>query len=199
MDLIDEQITKLDKQLAQVEGQLRAATVANDRRVGLLALRKKQDILKRLESCNNQRIILGQNEAGIQQMIITSQVMSTIKDSTQALRSLAPEGQIDAFSDIMADFQDTMQGAEELNMMFADAAGTYVDSADVDAEWNALVEQQTAAELPTVPSGMTASPVGAVSAPAAPMALPAVAQDPTPAQPDEEDALAALMGEFPPM
>ncbi|KAJ3216961.1 ESCRT-III subunit protein snf7 [Dinochytrium kinnereticum] len=181
-----EMLEKREKYLnKQIDDQLKVAKVnaSRNKRVALMALKKKKALENQIEKIMGSRMTLEQQKMAIENANVNLEVMNALKAGATAMKTIHGELDINKVDATMDDIREQMDLANELSDAISQPvySGMEFDEDELNEELELLEQEELDAKL--LDTGLT-------SAPAVPsQAVPAVALPPRPVkQIDDEDA-----------
>ncbi|KAJ4462738.1 putative charged multivesicular body protein 4b [Paratrimastix pyriformis] len=174
----------LEKKAALEQDNARKLIAQKNRRGALMALKRKKIYEVQIEKLNNSCLTLEHQRFALENASLNNETLRAIKGGADAMKSINQGMTIEKVDETMEDVQEQMQIGSEI----ADAIsqplgiGAELDEDELNAELDALGEEDLQAQL-AVPAGVPqAVPGQAVAAPAVATAtatLPALPVPPT--------------------
>ncbi|KAI8618739.1 Snf7-domain-containing protein [Chytriomyces sp. MP71] len=184
-----EMLEKREKYLnTKVESELKVAkaNAAKNKKVALMALKKKKAYENQIDKIMGSRMTLEQQMMALETANVNLETMGAMKSAAEALKGIHGNLDINKVEDTMEDIRDQMDLANEINDAIAQPVnfGTEFDEDELDAELELLAQEELDATL--LNTGLGA---GLSAMPSVPQTVPAVAQPPRPvaAVAEEED------------
>ncbi|KAJ3067118.1 ESCRT-III subunit protein snf7 [Podochytrium sp. JEL0797] len=184
-----EMLDKREKYLGtKIEAELRTAkaNASKNRKVALMALKRKKIYQDQSDKIMGSRMTLEQQMLAIESANVNLETMNAMKAGAEAMKNIHGSLNIDKVEETMDDIKDQMDLANELSDAIAAPInfGAEIDEDELDAELELLAQEELDSKL--LDTGLGA---GLSAMPAVPSTIPAVAQPPRPqrVQAEEED------------
>ncbi|KAJ3107130.1 ESCRT-III subunit protein snf7 [Phlyctochytrium planicorne] len=186
LDMLEKREKYISK---QIEDQLKVAkaNASKNKRVALMALKKKKALESQVEKLIGSRMTLEVQKMAIENANLNKEVMNTLKVGADAMKAIHGEINIDKVDATMDEVREQMDLANELSEAISQPVtnGFEFDEDELNEELELLEQEELDAKL--LDTGLTSAP--AVPTQELPTHVPAVAQPPRPVrQAEDEDA-----------
>lgn len=175
--MLDKRDKFLQKQITDLEDQIKLALQKKDKKTALYLLKKKKLLEKQQEGIMGKRLNLDTQKMQLEDAAMNKQVLMGMKSFADTMKSLVKEGDIDSVDQIAEEIQEANALAEEFSDALSQPLGQAMDNDELNAELDAMESElngeqeevvaraQPSYDLPSVPvRSLVSAPAAAAAA-----------------------------------